>query len=765
MPPPPKPFSPLPPAPPPVLTPFAHKYGISPTRALFNGLLNPAFPTIQKSLYTPILPLHPNANANEKYRAEKTLNLQRYRLKGLTTLTLIDNEIISEKAMKKATLSCPVHPLLARRRWRTVLAGHIQYPLIDGNGVTRGTWDLEKNDLAWQAMLPSIRLASMVLNHLHTHPWLDTLLLGNEEPLDPFRFPAYDLQNPTASTAQHHKVMRVRVPGPRNASECASAFSELQKWRSLHDLTLGMVSSDKGPDGVLHRDNALVNGFASWADSPTGERCAIYISYERAALLLSRQGIKMSESDRLCLQLLIANTIVHEVMHAIGNAKRHREQVMAGGVDGYPFLMEPYFEDEVVAELGSSMDDAVWGGSLIGVADSEVDEIVPIGYGVLKGPQPILSSAPTLLSPPLPKLDVYRPIQVTYYEMIQQFDFWNSNVRNFAHFRPGPIVLNGTSANLISTRDRGPSGLWQVVKNMPDYNDAMIPPNKATYMINKILVMTGADRVNYVANQKKKEVLMIYKKLLMFRIEQTEGIWDQVEMLTRGDITRGGFSVAQGIGSTMGAISEVLGTETKLLLALSAFDKTSETHIRGIKDAQSFNRGLRSLLGDIAEASTVLMVPELAEMANMLSEIVENARVILTVSPNLPNGISIEDDIILAQQDEANCIQRIEDARLLLGQGDHETSNKICEEVSTSMSSTLLTKCAARILMCYSHRKDYNVRLNVVSRAIQTLQRTPAPNGREVEQARVLGLALQLQARLVNGDLSQQSNSTGVFMP
>lgn len=57
----------------------------------------------------------------ERERAEKTLKLQRFRLKGLTALSLIEGEFISEKSMKQATLTNPIHPLFARTRWKSVL--------------------------------------------------------------------------------------------------------------------------------------------------------------------------------------------------------------------------------------------------------------------------------------------------------------------------------------------------------------------------------------------------------------------------------------------------------------------------------------------------------------------------------------------------------------------------------------------------------------------------------------------------------------------
>lgn len=139
-------------------------------------------------------------------------------------------------------------------------------------------------------------------------------------------------------------MIKIRGPGPNNAKECAAAFEDLQRWPALRDLQFGMVSCDKGPLGEKNHNGRLVNGFATWLISTFGNRTAIYIAYERVALLLRND---ISDSDRLCLQLLTANTLVHEAMHAIGIAKRHRDQVRAGGEDKYPLQNEPYLEDEV----------------------------------------------------------------------------------------------------------------------------------------------------------------------------------------------------------------------------------------------------------------------------------------------------------------------------------------------------------------------------------------------------------------------------------
>lgn len=152
-------------------------------------------------------------------------------------------------------------------------------------------------------------------------------------------------------------------------------------------------------------------------------------------------------------------------------------------------------------------------------------------------------------------------------------------------------------------------------------------------------------------------------------------------------------------------------------------------------------------------------MPALEQKAKTLSDIIEKTRVLLSVSPTVPNGTPLEDDILLAQMDEADCVQRLEEARVLLEAGDHVSANKMAEQVSSSMSSTLLTKCADRILICHSNQIPYYSRVNCLERAIKTLQETLVQGGRNEEHVRVLNLALLLQARLLTGDLVQKQKS------
>ena len=192
--------------------------------------------------------------------------------------------------------------------------------------------------------------------------------------------------------------------------------------------------------------------------------------------------------------------------------------------------------------------------------------------------QPSLSAYPALLTPPLPKTDLFRPIQVEYYVGIQENDFWNFTVRNFSHFRPGQILRNRVLVNLVSIRERQPPTAWKVAEDMQEYLKAAAPANSAAAIFNRLLRMTPAERVALAEARRRKQAYEKYVHLLQSRIGQTEKIWDQIEMMMRGYLQQNGYNLIQCLGSLLGSIGEALGTLADLLKVLGQMDTSSAAY-------------------------------------------------------------------------------------------------------------------------------------------------------------------------------------------
>jgi len=206
--------------------------------------------------------------------------------------------------------------------------------------------------------------------------------------------------------------------------------------------------------------------------------------------------------------------------------------------------------------------------------------MVPMGSGVIKGPQmqPCLSAYPALITPPLPKTDLFRPIQVDYYVGIQENNSWDFTVRNFSHFRPGQILRNGVLVNLVSIRERQPPTAWKVAEDMKEYLKAAAPANSAAAIFNRLLRMTLAERAAIAEARRRKQAHEKYVHLLQSRIGQTEKTWDQIEMIMRGGLQQNGYNLIQCLGSLLGSIREVLGTLADLLTVLGEMDTSSAAY-------------------------------------------------------------------------------------------------------------------------------------------------------------------------------------------
>lgn len=102
---------------------------------------------------------------SQNHKAEESH--QRWKFRGFTSLELEDLGALptmSDENFKKPTLDNPIHPIFERKKWKEKDPWQ---PL--GNG-RPGNW-VASNDLVWEAMQPSLRLATLFLTNFHIFPW------------------------------------------------------------------------------------------------------------------------------------------------------------------------------------------------------------------------------------------------------------------------------------------------------------------------------------------------------------------------------------------------------------------------------------------------------------------------------------------------------------------------------------------------------------------------------------------------------------------
>jgi len=139
-------------------TPFARKYGIS-KEHFFAGT--------GKSGLTPLSPPGSAAQSQMSPRGIRKFNthevLQRQNLTWFTSWELRDNGCWIDEDVKLSDLSCPIHPIFARKNW---LSGGA----IPVGGGHSGIYEA-RNPIVWETLQPALRLATLLLNHTTNTGW------------------------------------------------------------------------------------------------------------------------------------------------------------------------------------------------------------------------------------------------------------------------------------------------------------------------------------------------------------------------------------------------------------------------------------------------------------------------------------------------------------------------------------------------------------------------------------------------------------------
>ncbi|CAD6449184.1 75141c8f-a1f2-471b-a3ed-173e684d8da8-CDS [Sclerotinia trifoliorum] len=179
-------------------TRFAKKYG-HPGGGIHSELEN-YLPEVKSGL-TPVTPAQFLENQDQRDVAKNLELYQRMRFCGFTAaelesvLALADSyETTSRRINYGNNLgNVPIHPMWTRENWQYDLPRHIaRYPFGDGNEY----WEA-KNDAAWRAMEPALKLASSVIANIHTWEWFNSLLKGPWERVSPKDLPPNHALNVT----------------------------------------------------------------------------------------------------------------------------------------------------------------------------------------------------------------------------------------------------------------------------------------------------------------------------------------------------------------------------------------------------------------------------------------------------------------------------------------------------------------------------------------------------------------------------------------
>ncbi|KAI0410448.1 hypothetical protein F5X98DRAFT_381780 [Xylaria grammica] len=289
-------------------------------------------------------------------------------------------------------LDNPIHPLFSRERWidSRWKGSTATYPKIAYNlGGRREQWDMGTNDALWEAIQPTLRLVSMVLDK--SPPQLEALYnMETRQPIDPeydgraiplypgltkyVRVEDIDLNQTYIAI----RFLREQYNYDWKANVLRVLFDRLEL-----DIISGYHSNDFRTPGFVEKmedDPFFEFSLATCEMVSEGSKNTIRINLAAETLwpLLVPQ---YSKSEKMTVAFCIAGTLLHEFGHAINQAQIYLCSDRSAQPPDQPgpiteLLLslqdiawsadetgssEPFFDDNPAHELGQDVEDSLWG--------------------------------------------------------------------------------------------------------------------------------------------------------------------------------------------------------------------------------------------------------------------------------------------------------------------------------------------------------------------------------------------------------------------
>ncbi|TDZ74834.1 hypothetical protein CTRI78_v000224 [Colletotrichum trifolii] len=385
---------------------------------------------------------------------------------GATTNELADEGVMSFADDCSCDLQNGLHRILQRHRWEptTWRGAEIEYPrLVYRSGLRKGEFDPRTNDFLWDRLQPALKLASRMLLFLENGNGFWSRLMdvfnrvlveaSRDDRTDQqrFRSPActFSLENPAGAV----------LPG----QALSAVVDSKQATEQLLDKVAFQIISahhERGEEGqhALMGTTIVENG-----------KIMVSLSADSIWPLLV-DGY--SKQERLLTSFSIAETIVHEMAHAVNYAQYM--WLVEPGPDALPQLesepdtrlalseygekimgteqevLEPFFEMEPRSELGHSLENYLFGGSIwpaLGNSGFNLKHLshLPSALMMQRWPFPIRGNRPSnewlLGNPSECVLRLPNSVADNYYlyvkfSQIARFfteDFWRTEVNRFGN--------------------------------------------------------------------------------------------------------------------------------------------------------------------------------------------------------------------------------------------------------------------------------------------------------------------------------------------
>ncbi|KAJ8059594.1 hypothetical protein OCU04_011249 [Sclerotinia nivalis] len=392
---------------------------------------------------TPLAPLFPRARVDPEEIAlrHRIEDFQREQLEGFTSRELADMDVLTDRRLKDSTLDNPIMPLIRMERWelrpdQPDFTRNCMYPLmIDGQ--QHGDWSMH-NPLVYEKMKPVLQLATRTIMSMYTLPWFAALIFGKRVPINPARVRPHDeLPDHTVSflpyNTTHYDEVRARM---------IQVFHDLEHVWNLKCGFMAPGGDPRGPEYPLDADDKIeadvygltVTNYAYMMYDRNVNRSwkvYIFLNYTQLDSLFRND---LTTTERKTVEWASAVTLVHEIIHAINFVC---PRIDGSRVQNPDDENPPWFYDkEALAEVGYSFEAALNGGTVRAFIDKPG---MPYGHWfqtvwpTVEGQRLCGSKSLTLTKPDPFTYQEEFPIPVSFYEDIQQKNFWEFVVHRFGH--------------------------------------------------------------------------------------------------------------------------------------------------------------------------------------------------------------------------------------------------------------------------------------------------------------------------------------------
>ncbi|KAH8594414.1 hypothetical protein B0O99DRAFT_624943 [Bisporella sp. PMI_857] len=373
--------------------------------------------------------------------------------------------------------------------------------------------------------------------------------------------------------------------------------------------------------------------------------------------------------------------------------------------------------DETSAELGYSIENALFGGKIVAWPLYSMNELVN------RDSQPILAlcigswpddhdhATPTLVEPALGQPETVIPLSVSYFEALQREDYWAAGFSSPGILRPPPPNTGVAKIN----------GEWRELEQL---ERGYMEQTGSGKQIADMIKLSPNERLVYLGQYMREEQTKRLWEILEERNKVTARVEFQEEFCARQTSTDmcGQYSLL------VGALEDLFVPHKEGILLLLSLEQSGQTLIDTRNAHVSFTRNFRKCVRRTLEILKTNKLDDLVQRLDKLEIQLENVRLqvhdpVEAISRGQIGASTQEENY------ELNLLRKAVDTP------DEDLCLRACDTIIASLGSNLWVKSIARALKGTRCEKLPKMdRINNLHRAKETLKKITPPAQLTVER-------------------------------